>query len=1280
MKSSRKTVLSPHDVKRVTKDDIPELKKLKDATFTSDLFGDVDIETLINHSFLCLKVEDENESIAGALVLATYPNVPSVPSWEWTAWLENLYGLEQVNSRNSLWIHYAAWDPRYHLLFFRPIVQYLFKVKHFLQYLLMVLPPGMHKVDFLVHLGTIVLPLDCVNPKSSQVVYIIQKQNFTIKYKIRRAVEEDNDDLIPLIETNSKRLKELYGSYYIAELLTRHKDTGRQIIVAEYKGIAVAVLILNQIINSKVLNEEFELVPFNGLKKPHPDDTDFGMDVLYLSIEQANRIEETDEVVTQIVEKKSLEASQGTLSTEDMLRHASADSSEDYSLVFTTGSLFIFQDDDKDDNKDPGGSNASSDSLIPAPLMDEYLKIVKRHGANQSEDNQSGADSTRTKLAQKIPKFLGEDSAFCLEVAAAHPDHEAGLIMLFESAFECFPDREYLVMSMPCTVPMKKLSSFFSRIAPRPDGAFPYEVFVMHKNTMLTKIKVEPARSRHEQQIRRLLATIPNQYYIQHQFEAYRQSPNNPYSAYVMLSGDQVVAFALLTEENDVNFLQRNYDLASVVTMGMYKSGTHGLLETLVLSPIFEVHAKFFLRELHRLSDFSILYYKHLAFYSGGLRDRPLLNILPYLFPIMPRSLCDYEEELAKQQKDASATTLQDETEPFTLYISVMPLCSIHKYTVNNRIVIIGSNHTALSFVESLILTQDIRAPVLFNNVTLVGIQGFNNLKALKKVRDSFTILKNFNDSKRMDMISLRTYVNLMQGKLHKIDRKEQVVILQDNTFLPYDLLFLMTGEQFKKPERSENPENVFLVNNAIDANRALAKLKEVMTLERDPDYIIVVYGHFLQAYVTLFGLLNFGVPGSHIVFVEPFPYSMEIEKRHRHNVSIFNDPDIDGAVMDRIMAEGIEVYSSYYFIDWEMDPSVNIITSVKFEAKHHMLEVPCTAMFFFNNKGISTRLYKVITEAGLVFDGRLIIDTNCQTNDPKIFGAGALTKYSRRFYASKMTHKYFNREEIGYRLGQQIRHMLIPEEYRSLEVKKPSWNIQTDRGDCLVPRYSKPIMRYCRLPGGLYYLSIVKPGRPTPLETAINLESYGQVLVTGTCKNLDRQGFFRLHLNSYRRVETISCLSKFPIDIKSLWCLWGKHEKLLNNLQMRFEMGMISDLYEYFREPWAYAIYHDKFDALLEELNILMTSTMASYSGTSGFSLISAVIDAYKDNNWKPLSQEMMDSLTDNFNNEPYPKLLETKVLDFIRDNLDSLPVYAHPIVVKSILEGFNKSPLFTY
>lgn len=69
------------------------------------------------------------------------------------------------------------------------------------------------------------------------------------------------------------------------------------------------------------------------------------------------------------------------------------------------------------------------------------------------------------------------------------------------------------------------------------------------------------------------------------------------------------------------------------------------------------------------------------------------------------------------------------------------------------------------------------------------------------------------------------------------------------------------------------------------------------------------------------------------------------------------------------------------------------------------------------------------------------------------------------------------------------------------------------------------------------------------------------------------------------------------PIDVKNIHCLWGKHEKLLNNLQLRFEMVLIGDFYEYFRQPWASALYHDRFEQLLDELNNIMTSSVVGRS-----------------------------------------------------------------------------------
>lgn len=66
-----------------------------------------------------------------------------------------------------------------------------------------------------------------------------------VNYKIRRAVEEDNDDLVPLIDLYSKRLVELYGNYYIAEILTRHKDSGMGLTINYYNGEAIILCLCN---------------------------------------------------------------------------------------------------------------------------------------------------------------------------------------------------------------------------------------------------------------------------------------------------------------------------------------------------------------------------------------------------------------------------------------------------------------------------------------------------------------------------------------------------------------------------------------------------------------------------------------------------------------------------------------------------------------------------------------------------------------------------------------------------------------------------------------------------------------------------------------------------------------------------------------------------------------------------------------------------------------------------------------------------------------------------
>ncbi|XP_032670989.1 cilia- and flagella-associated protein 61-like, partial [Odontomachus brunneus] len=87
-----------------------------------------------------------------------------------------------------------------------------------------------------------------------------------------RRREEDNDDVVLILDGETTRLRELYGEYYISEMI-RYPDGCRQLIIGEdVDDSAAGVMCLNSTIDIDLLNENFELTGYHGLRKPHEND------------------------------------------------------------------------------------------------------------------------------------------------------------------------------------------------------------------------------------------------------------------------------------------------------------------------------------------------------------------------------------------------------------------------------------------------------------------------------------------------------------------------------------------------------------------------------------------------------------------------------------------------------------------------------------------------------------------------------------------------------------------------------------------------------------------------------------------------------------------------------------------------------------------------------------------------------------------------------------------------------------------------------------------------
>lgn len=60
---------------------------------------------------------------------------------------------------------------------------------------------------------------------------------------------------------------------------------------------------------------------------------------------------------------------------------------------------------------------------------------------------------------------------------------------------------------------------------------------------------------------------------------------------------------------------------------------------------------------------------------------------------------------------------------------------------------------------------------------------------------------------------------------------------------------------------------------------------------------------------------------------------------------------------------------------------------------------------------------------------------------------------------------------------------------------------------------------------------------------------------------------YFSLRLDSYKLVETLTCLSLMPLPVSNYLCLYGKHEQLLGQLTTSYQQALITDLYRWGRE-----------------------------------------------------------------------------------------------------------------
>ncbi|RVE46982.1 hypothetical protein evm_008366 [Chilo suppressalis] len=569
--------------------DIFDISLFLDSDYDK-LFGTPDIGRLIELSTLSICMINAAKEVVGFLALDDHPNIPSVDPADWETWIRNMFQRYYI-SRNTLFVHYICCMESVRDYFLDEALVTVFENDMYLKQILLVVPPQcpeelilrhpvMKKKNVYKHHATYREDFDT----GDRYIYTFSRNEFCPRLRMRRAVEEDNDDIIEILDKTCPRLRDLYGDYFISELIGRHPESRRKIIVAEHQDRAVAVMCLNEDVNYTKLESTYQLRPYYGLRKATALEKErakrannlmmtFGLPILagkWSPFQHINKYEsflkdqESEENLRTRSSKQSSKVNFG--------KHAMRKSFDH--IIYR--SQLQYQSDDYSEKIYPFSPSQSrntaysvTDLLEADPFDYEIVNIdydlfnipeVSSHSMNDNKSlmrQQKLNEIKKRRCSQSIPKnqhksedsdiydYSGEPNAFIIELLGLRDGYSSRhMFDLLEAAFEVMKIYDYCIIRIPCEEQTLPLLQHFSYVPTKRSVCSKYALYIAHRASVFGKLRVKEAELVDVPNIATLLNNLEGKetlWTIENCIHARDQ-----HKAYVLLSGLTVVGVGIL--------------------------------------------------------------------------------------------------------------------------------------------------------------------------------------------------------------------------------------------------------------------------------------------------------------------------------------------------------------------------------------------------------------------------------------------------------------------------------------------------------------------------------------------------------------------------------------------------------------------------------------------------------------------------------------------------------------------------------------------------------------
>ncbi|KAI9009513.1 hypothetical protein BC832DRAFT_529739 [Gaertneriomyces semiglobifer] len=802
----------------------------------------------------------------------------------------------------------------------------------------------------------------------------------------------------------------------------------------------------------------------------------------------------------------------------------------------------------------------------------EATAVAPSGGNVTSTEHDEDIDSTlRSEQAGQKNGSANTESAlermFYIPYFYMDPVYKHNAIQLVRAGFDLYPDLDFCAVVISSVTPELPFMRSFISVAPKPGYEDLDCLYVVHRSSIQSPLAVNPGTVEDIAAVKQLLKdNIPEV------MKTFRETLFTGKTLTFTVRNDSVlVGFIITSVCDDLKPLVDQFAIQTWMNVGKDRrrlAGKPVILEHFIVHPVFHNCARW----IFEAGATCLLHIKPHSSTEESVTDQIAFQ---HMVPIRPRRPIQFPDNMRDGQPVHP---------PIMASVRAVFVNTIYdaRHSVNDRIIVVGASDTGIAFIESLVYTPGL----YFTSITLVSPTGLplQDDSARSRHQEHFVSHYSYRHNE-LEQLGLQHYITVYEGEADGIDRISRLVTLTNDDPIPYDFLFLTPGLQFDATLLNDELAQVdgVLSVNAINTDFILDNIANAAM--HDEDSKIVVYGRDLQTYACVEWLLQQHVTPTRIVLAAP-PL--------RYPASCFANPVVDEKVHAVLRHLGVTVYRGCSLAKWqEEDGAITAPEAAATDLRERwqtkppseVIHISKVVLFLYaDERTVSPTAFSAVNDSSIVFDGRVIIDKYFRTQDPFIYAAGSVTKYSSR-YQTAWSHELYDARDVGSELGWRLIHLWKP------LAQEPKL-IDDDQ----ILRLEAPKKTLAILPGSLRYFRMDRPCLPTDtFEHRKGQPDYGQDLVIDDLNLETLEGtYFGIHIDKDRRIQSLTYLGRSEIPLDNYTSLFGLQAGYLNRLIERYEEGIITDFRSFLAEPWALPIYYDKlrpFTAHLAQETVALSS-----------------------------------------------------------------------------------------